>query len=89
MQAAVRAYEAGLEVLTRENALPDWARTQYNLGSALARLGEREPGTARLEAAVRAYEAALEIYGVHYPIAADDITNSLKLLEAMIKERLR
>jgi hypothetical protein len=28
------------------------ARTQNDLGSALARLGEREPGTARLEAAV-------------------------------------
>ena len=31
----------------------------YNLGSALATLGERESGTARLEEAVAAYRAAL------------------------------
>jgi hypothetical protein len=31
-----------------------------NLGTALARLGERESGTARLEEAVAAYRAALE-----------------------------
>jgi len=37
-----------------------WARTQNNLGNALARLGERESGTARLEEAVTAYRAALE-----------------------------
>ena len=34
--------------------------TQNNLGNALARLGERESGTARLEEAVAAYRAALE-----------------------------
>ena len=38
----------------------DWARTQNNLGTALATLGERESGTARLEEAVAAYRAALE-----------------------------
>ena len=38
----------------------DWAMTQNNLGNALARLGERESGTARLEEAVAAYRAALE-----------------------------
>ncbi len=37
----------------------DWAMTQNNLGSALASLGERESGTARLEEAVAAYRAAL------------------------------
>ena len=34
--------------------------TQNNLGIALAVLGERESGTARLEEAVAAYRAALE-----------------------------
>jgi hypothetical protein len=34
--------------------------TQMNLGNALAGLGERESGTARLEEAVRAHRAALE-----------------------------
>ena len=38
----------------------DWAMTQNNLGTALATLGERESGTARLEEAVAAYRAALE-----------------------------
>jgi hypothetical protein len=33
---------------------------QLNLGNALAKLGERENGTARLEQAVAAYNAALE-----------------------------
>ena len=42
-----------------ERAPLDWARAQSNLGSALARLGERESGTARLEAAVTAFRAAL------------------------------
>ena len=34
--------------------------TQNNLGNALAMLGERESGTARLEDAVKAFRAALE-----------------------------
>ena len=34
--------------------------TQINLGIALATLGEREVGTARLEEAVAAYRAALK-----------------------------
>ena len=38
----------------------DWAGTQNNLGNALASLGERESGTARLEEAVAAYRAALK-----------------------------
>ena len=37
----------------------DWATTQNNLGNALAGLGDRESGTARLEEAVAAYRAAL------------------------------
>jgi tetratricopeptide (TPR) repeat protein len=37
-----------------------WAMTQNNLGTALGTLGERESGTARLEAAVAAYQAALK-----------------------------
>ena len=38
----------------------DWAMTQTSLGDALAKLGERESGTARLEEAVAASRAALE-----------------------------
>ena len=88
LEKAVSAYEAALTVWTREKEPLDWARTQSNLGYALGTLGEREPGTARLEKAVRAYEAALDIFRVHDPSAADSVTSPLKLLEAMIKERL-
>jgi tetratricopeptide (TPR) repeat protein len=38
----------------------DWATTQNNLGTALATLGGRESGTARLEEAVAAYREALK-----------------------------
>jgi len=38
----------------------EWAGTQNNLGSALARLGERESGTASLQQAVAAFRAALQ-----------------------------
>jgi Tetratricopeptide repeat len=38
----------------------DWAMTQNNFGNALARLGERESGTAHLEEAAAAYRLALE-----------------------------
>ena len=44
----------------RERVPFDWATTQKNLGNALATLGERESGTARLEEAVAAFHAALE-----------------------------
>ena len=40
----------------------DWAMTQDNLGNALLILGERKPGTARLEEAVAAYRGAVEVF---------------------------
>jgi hypothetical protein len=56
----VAAYRAALEERTRARVPLDWAMTQNNLGLALASLGERESGTARLQEAVAAYRAALE-----------------------------
>jgi tetratricopeptide (TPR) repeat protein len=41
----------------------DWAMGHNNLGNALARIGEREIGTARLEEAVEEYRLALIEYG--------------------------
>jgi hypothetical protein len=38
----------------------EWATGQNNLACALAGLGERESGTARLEEAAEAFRAALE-----------------------------
>ena len=57
---AVAAFRAALEEWTRDRAPSDWARAQYNLGNVLARLGERENGTAHLTEAVAAYQAALQ-----------------------------
>ena len=56
--SAVERYKR-LVALTQRVPL-DWAMTQNNLGNALAALGERESGTARLEEAVAAYRAALK-----------------------------
>jgi tetratricopeptide (TPR) repeat protein len=57
----VAAYRGALEERTRKRVPLQWAATQTGLGAALARLGERESGTARLEEAVAAYRAALEV----------------------------
>jgi len=48
------------ELLSRAAAGDDRGAAGNNLGIALATLGERESGTARLEEAVKAYRAALE-----------------------------
>jgi hypothetical protein len=42
-------------------AATERAATQMNLGAVLSRLGERESGTAWLEAAVAAFDACLTI----------------------------
>ena len=54
------AFRAVLEERTRDRVPLQWATTQTNLGNALATLGARESGTARLEEAVAAFRAALE-----------------------------
>ncbi|MFZ3326571.1 MAG: hypothetical protein WA231_12035, partial [Methylocella sp.] len=56
----VEAYRDALKERTRERVPLDWAMTQMNLGNALASLGARESGTARLEEAVSAYREALQ-----------------------------
>jgi len=58
----VSAYTEALKERTRDRVPLDWAMTQHNLGAALATLGDRETGTARLEAAVAAYAEALKEY---------------------------
>lgn len=50
-------------VLTRSRVPLDWATTQYNLGAALAALGQRETGTARLEEAVGTWDNCLKSTG--------------------------
>ncbi|WP_223479053.1 hypothetical protein [Oricola indica] len=64
LRQAVNAYDAALDIFTRETMPADWAMTQMNRAGALLRLGERaggEQGMAWLREAVDAYDAALEI----------------------------
>jgi tetratricopeptide (TPR) repeat protein len=58
--SAIERRKRLLELIPREHAPLQWARTQNNLGRALWRLGEREGGTAGLEEAVAAYREALK-----------------------------
>jgi tetratricopeptide (TPR) repeat protein len=60
LKRSIAVWSDVLALLSRADLPLDWARTQNNLGAALATLGERESGTARLEEAVAAYRAALE-----------------------------
>ncbi|MFO0991261.1 MAG: tetratricopeptide repeat protein [Hyphomicrobiales bacterium] len=74
--------------MTRERVPLDWATTQMNLGTALAILGERESGTARLEQAVRAYEEALaEMTRERVPLDWATTQNNLGLALAILGER--
>jgi tetratricopeptide (TPR) repeat protein len=58
--SSIAHWQRLLVATSRDRTPLDWAMTQMNLGNALVRLGESEPGTARLEQAVTAYRAALE-----------------------------
>jgi tetratricopeptide (TPR) repeat protein len=62
LTAAIERYRILLTLRPRERVPLEWARTQVDLGNALATLGGRESGTARLREAVAAYRAALEEY---------------------------
>jgi hypothetical protein len=57
----VAAYRLALQERTRERVPLQWAMTQINLGLALAALGGREAGTARLEEAVVAWDTCLTV----------------------------
>jgi hypothetical protein len=66
----------------------EWAGTQNILGNALARLGERESGTARLEEAVAAYRDALKEYTrERVPLDWAVTQNNLGQALAMLGER--
>ncbi len=87
-QLAVEAYRAALEVRTRENLPVEWATTQYNLGLALANLGEREQGTERLELAVTAWQAALGVWTRDFFVDYHGIaTKNIEIAKASLRER--
>ena len=63
--------------------------TQNNLGNALATLGERESGTARLEEAVDAYRDALEgRTRERVPLEWATTQNNLGNAQTLLNERL-
>jgi len=57
LEEAIQLHRAALEEMTRDRNPIDWATMQSDLGSALQVLGERESGTARLEAAITAWRS--------------------------------
>jgi tetratricopeptide (TPR) repeat protein len=57
---AIDIYRRYLALTPRAERPLEWAKTQMNLGVALATLGERESATARLEEAVAAFREALQ-----------------------------
>src|SRR5262252_4702786 len=60
LEEAVAAYREALKEWTRERVPFRWARSQNDLGIALAALGRRENGTGKLEEAVGAHREALK-----------------------------
>ena len=60
LRAVIERGKQLLELMPRERAPLQWARTQNTMGIALHALGERESGTAKLEEAVVAYRDALK-----------------------------
>jgi len=87
----VEAIDAWHDLLNRRprDLVPlDWAMTQNNLGGALAILGERETGTAKLEKAMVAFREALVVFesakADHYVTVA---RNNLKRAERLLEER--
>jgi tetratricopeptide (TPR) repeat protein len=58
--SAIEQYTQLVNLMPREREPRQWAWTQYALGLALLRLGERESGTAKLEEAVVAFREALK-----------------------------
>jgi tetratricopeptide (TPR) repeat protein len=80
-----RGLPRSLEGYTREREPLDWAATQMNLGNALARLGERESGTARLEEAVAAFRDVVKEYTparapLDWAAAQMNLGNTLRVL---------
>ena len=66
--------------------------TQSNLGNALATLGERESGTARLEEAIAVFRLALEEWTrgrvpLHWATTQNNLGNALKTLGERVMSR--
>ena len=84
------AFNEALKENTRERVPLDWAMAQSNLGVALTTLGEREPGTERLEQAVAAFNEALkENTRERVPLDSAATQRNLDLVIQILRERGR
>jgi tetratricopeptide (TPR) repeat protein len=84
LERAIAAYEAALEVFSREEHPMHWAGTQSSLGDACSKrvVGERMES---LDRAVAAYRRALEVYSKEaFP---EQHAKVLARLEAAVRER--
>ncbi|MEN2991523.1 tetratricopeptide repeat protein [Tistrella sp. BH-R2-4] len=84
LEIAVRLARLGVE---RARNAHERGTFHNGLGNALATLGERESGTARLNEAVKAYRAALSEYTrervpLNWAMAQNNIGNALQILGA-------
>ncbi len=84
---AVQAFRMALGKYALTNNPLDWAMTQNNLGFALLSLGEREPGTAKLDAAAKAFCEAQWVYAhekaaSHLEIVAENLGRTKALIAA-------
>ena len=83
--ASITTWHLVLAEYPRGRVPLDWAMTQNNLGTALAVLGARESGTARLEEAAAAYRLALmewtrDRVPLNWAMAQNNLGNALRTL---------
>ena len=71
---AIRAYNAALEVFSRETEPMKWAIAQMNLGTALVRIGDHRDKRRNWLAAAGALVPALEVFEQHGATAYADVT---------------
>lgn len=77
-----------LPLAPRARTPRDWATTQQNLGLALAALGERYSGTARLQEAVAAYRLALEALNpTEHSYLYEIVSRNIASVQALIDSR--
>jgi tetratricopeptide (TPR) repeat protein len=86
LRTSIDVWRRVLEVAPRDRGPLDWAATQNNLGNALETLGERESGTASLEAAVAAFDRALPAFA-SAPYYAERCRADRERAVALLKQR--
>jgi tetratricopeptide (TPR) repeat protein len=88
LTGSIDLYNHASQLVPRDEAAQDWARTQTGLGVALRILGEREGETGHLKEAVAAFRAALEERPrQNFPLLWAETQNSLGFALMRLSER--